>query len=191
MFTLQARVKDFFFDRAQVHAMMERRTRRALSEQGGYIRKTASNSIKKHGAARSRPKKGKALIRWQDELRRRPASQPGNPPHAHSSDSFATLRNILYFYDPARETVVIGPRGLRQTIDGEPDTVPGLMEFGGRQRLVEVFWGGQWRPRSGKRRPRNLPTRTRVARYPQRPFMGPALLKATDRFPGLVARVSG
>lgn len=84
--------------------------------------------------------------------RRKGPSRPGQPPHSH----VGLLRDqIFYAYDPRRESVVVGPRVFHEARD-----VPGVLEFGG-----------------------TLPVgpRGRAARYPARPYMGPALERSEPK----------
>ncbi len=89
----------------------------------------------------------------QHLIHRRPgASRPGNPPHSH----VGLLRDqIFYGYDRAAESVVVGPHVFNAGRD-----VPGVHEFGG-----------------------TLPSRRghRAARYPARPYMGPALERSEPK----------
>ena len=87
--------------------------------------------------------------------RRRGASRPGNPPHSHSG----LIRDqIFYGYDRAAESVVVGPRVFTRR------DAPGVHEFGG-----------------------TLPSRRgkRAARYPARPYMGPALERSEPKLAAL------
>jgi hypothetical protein len=102
--------------------------------------------------------------------RRKAAAPPGSPPSAHSKDAVRTLKNILFAYDRQRQSVVIGPVRL----NGEGGSVPALHEFGGTKTL---------RQRGRGRRPPSI----RLARYPARPFMGPALQAELKNFPSLWA----
>lgn len=124
-----------FFDRAKVQRAISRAKRGVLSKAGSFVRRRAQTSIR----------------------RRKGTSAPGKPPHSHTG----TLRKLIFFgYDPAAESVVIGPTQFRAE-DGKTDGAERL-EFGGTVR------------RKGQRR-----------RYRRRPFMGPALEAESDNFPGL------
>ncbi len=117
-----------FFNAPAVQQAVDRAKRRVLIQQGAYLRKVAQHLIH----------------------RRRGASRPGNPPHSHAG----LLRDqIFYGYDRAAESVIVGPRVFKPSVD-----VPGVLEFGG------VLAG----PR-------------RFAHYPARPFMGPALERSEPK----------
>lgn len=166
-FGVTYKLKDFFFDRSAVEKALDRATKKVLSKAGAFVRRRARTSMR----------------------RRKAIAPPGSPPSAHSKDPVATLKNILFGYDPARQSVIIGPVRLNmqqylgpQLVAG---TVPELHEFGGRVGIREKRVNGRWRS-SGRRRPRpNEPTRVRLATYPARPFMGPALEAEAPNFPDL------
>lgn len=153
------KVTRFFFDKKAVIDLMDAATRKGMSRAGAFLRKRARSSLR----------------------RRKRTSAPGHPPSVHSTDPFATLKNILFFYEPAKRTLVVGPVRLNQTdfLNGirQQGTVPQLHEFGGVAGIVERSWGGQkWFRHDNRRtlRPGQI-TRVRTAHYPPRPFMAPAL----------------
>ena len=91
-------------------------------------------------------------------IRQRARTSIRNPPSSHAGH----LRRLIFFaYDPAGQTVVIGPVPFRK---GE---APRLLEFGGTTTH---------RSRSTGR------TRRRV--YRKRSFMGPAMEAETPNLPG-------
>lgn len=141
-FTLRLEVKEAFFDRMKVKKALAKLERRNLSRAGAFVRTSARRSIR----------------------RRKKPSLPGRPPHAHSRDKFATIKNILFAYNATRHDVIIGP----VRIPSQPVEVPRILEYGG---IRPVRSGGRIR---------------RVKQAP-RPFMGPALRKEAPRFPGLWA----
>jgi phage gpG-like protein len=111
--------------------------------------------------------------RARSSLRRRKrVSSPGSAPSVHSQDKVATLRNILFAYDRQAQSVVIGPVRL----NGSQGSVPALHEFGGRAIIR--------RNRNRRERARQQPA-VRMASYPARPFMGPALKAEAPKFPSL------
>jgi hypothetical protein len=130
-------IKDLFFDRAKVRGAVNRAKRAVLSKAGAFIRQTARNLIRK----------------------RKGTAPPGAPPHSHEG----SLRRLIYFgYDPASDSVVVGPVGFRNS------PAPHALEFGGKTEV--------------KSRRRGKVVRTRVT-IEQRAFMGPALEKERPSLP--------
>jgi hypothetical protein len=191
---VRANLKDMFFDRTKVEKLVGERGAKFLNRVGGFIRTVARRSMRSGG-------------------KKRKASMPGDPPRYQTKDKVATLRNIQYGYEPARQSVVVGPVKLnqKQYLNGRlsSGTVPALHEFGGTAGMLEkeitaiigrgaagrdergrytqgaAIWGKKWVP-VGRRRPKpGQRTRTRVAKYPARPFMAPALVEAQKKFPQL------
>jgi hypothetical protein len=171
-FVITMQAKQLFFDRRLVKRRISKANRKALSKAGAFIRRRARSSLR----------------------RRKGVSSPGRPPSVHSSDSVATLKNILFAYEPQSESLVVGPVRLNQQALLGPQlgstTVPQLHEFGGRVRIREVKVGNRWF--SGVRRVRpGQPIRVRSARYAERPFMGPALEAEKDNIPDAWAGTVG
>ena len=155
-FQMTMRMTHFFLDRQEVVKSIGKANRRAMSKVGAFIRRRARSSLRR---------------------RKRP-SMPGQPPSVHSRSKVATLKNILFAYDPQNETLVVGPVRLNQSSLLGPQlgsaTVPQVLEFGDTVKIREVRVGNNWR--SGVRRVRpGQPRRVRAAKYAPRPFMGPAL----------------
>lgn len=181
-------IKEQFFDREAVQRELKARGMQGLGRIGWFIRQQARKSQKQFGEARKPPKNltGKVAARRAREARNRPASAPGKPPHAHSGNPIATLRNILYGFDRFAGSVLVGPVALnkKQYLNGKlsAGTIPALHEFGGTAGIREKQVGKTWRP-MGRRKPRpGQATRIRLARYPARPYMQPALAKAREKF---------
>jgi hypothetical protein len=155
-FQMTMRMTQFFLDRQEVTKRIGKANRRAMSKVGAYVRRRARSSLRR---------------------RKRP-SEPGQPPSVHSRNKVATLKNILFAYDPGNETLVVGPVRLNLSKVLGPQlgtaTVPQVLEFGETVKVREVRVGKSWR--SGMRRVRSgQPVRVRSAKYAPRPFMGPAL----------------
>lgn len=150
-----------FFDQKKVLQAIGKANAKALSKAGAFVRRGARSSIR----------------------RRKAVSAPGSPPSAHSTDKVATIKNILFAYEPRSRSVVVGPvllNGRRQA-----GVVPETLEFGGAVAIHEKRVGTVWRS-IGRRKPRpGQPTRVRQARYRKRPFMGPALEREAPKFPDL------
>ena len=168
-FGLSIEVKKLFFDRRKVLDKIGRANARSLSKAGAFVRRRARSSIR----------------------RRKAVSQPGSPPSCHSTDKVATLKNILFAYEPRRQSVVVGPVKLHghQYVGSvlTSGTVPETLEFGRTVGLREKMVGKRW-VSMGRRRPRpGQPVRVRKATIRARPFMRPALDHEADSFPELWA----
>ena len=206
-FGLRMQAKNLFFDRAMVRREVGKWNAAALSKAGSFIRRRARSSLR----------------------RRKKPSAPGTPPSVHSSSAVATLKAILFAYDRANMSVVVGPIRLNQKHFLGPQlisgTVPSTHEFGGevgiREKLENIapqvnasrrkggprralterqkqamiarkgtsaqtyIAGTKW-IRQGRRKPlQGQPVRVRLANYPARPFMGPALAAEAPNFPSL------
>jgi hypothetical protein len=120
-FAITMRMKDVFFDRAAVKNRMTKANRKALSKAGAFIRRRARSSLR----------------------RRKKPSPPGQPPSVHTNDRVATLKNVLFAYDPHNESLVVGPVKLNQKALLGPQlagaTVPQIQEFGARVKIREVI----------------------------------------------------
>jgi hypothetical protein len=150
------RFKFQFFDQARVIKAAGRARARVLAEYGRKVRRRAQASLHYIPGP----------------------SAPGRPPHAHKTRkirktsrstgkvrvrSVSFLREFLFYqYDPATNSVVIGPERLNSTVD--PAALPAL-EYGGTSTITS----------GGRRKPASIAAR---------PFMGPA--DAAER-PGLSA----
>lgn len=146
-----ADVKKIFFDREVVIRATKDADRKALGRIGSYVRSVAQNSIKKAPEAKREKKTGKYNKNYVA------VSPPGSPPFSHTG---RLKRGILFGYDAANISVVIGPTLLPNSGKNPPDA-PEMLEYGGNTR------------RKGK-----------PAKYRARPFMGPAMEKSEpfDRF---------
>ena len=159
-------LKQFFFDRLKVQNALDKAERRELSRTGAFLRKRARSSLR----------------------RRKKTLVSGQTPSVHSKDNTASLKNILFAYDPARHSVVVGPLKLNQVnqqTDGSSIPIPSLMEFGGTVRIDEEQYKddpkGQWFRRNHNYSAKPWKRyRTRTANYAPRPFMGPALAKEIE-----------
>lgn len=130
MFSIRE-AKGNFFDRSAVTRRVDVATRRVLSKFGAFVRRRARSSIRK----------------------RKRVSRPGEAPTSQTG----LLRNwILFSYEPASNSVVIGPAALREKQGNAPE----VLEHGGS---IVTSKGG------------------RISIQP-RPYMGPALEK---ELPGL------
>ena len=113
---IDLRVTKLFFDKPKVIRAVNRAKKGGLSRAGGWIRKTARQSM--------RVRKG--------------SSPPGQPPYAHTR----LLKDFLFYsWDQRTESVVIGPAKLHRRRRGRRSTVPNLLEFGGSTRRPD-YWRG-------------------------------------------------
>lgn len=105
---IRAKVKSSFFDREAIVRGMDAATRKAASQGGAFVRRTARSLIGPPAKKRAAP---------------RPA---GKPPRGHTDRLRA---NIFFSWDSQTKSVVIGPVPFG---DG---TAPGALERGGRSRM--------------------------------------------------------
>jgi len=196
-----------FFDRAAVKSALSAMEYKALSRGSLRIKDYARRSIRKMGSARPKLKimkdnPGVGLRELANrpgtnnrtrrsiqtrvmEIQTRPPSPPGTPPHTHVpySHMLGFRRNLWNYFDAQTRSAVVGPSKKGKML-------PYLHEFGGTQTLsVWVFRnrypGGQVITRTGApgSRPVNgamwqATSQRRVVRYPERPYMHPALMRA-------------
>lgn len=162
-FIVTMKAKDFFFTAAVVKDKISEAERKQLSRIGAFLRRRARTKV---------------LTRWKR------SSKAGEAPSVHTTDKRASLRNILFGYDPRSHSVFIGPvklSGVASNVDTLGKTVPELLEFGGSARLEEVQSrtsesGDDWYPRDPTEQ--LLPwqrSRKRSVRYGGNPFMSTAL----------------
>ena len=171
-FGVTMKVTKMFFDRKAVQDMLGKKNAAAMSRALSFIRRRARSSLR----------------------RRKGTSAPGSPPSVHSSDDVATLKNILFAFDAASQSGIVGPVKLNQQqyLGGvlQAGTVPELHEFGGTLGLREKLVGKQWRP-VGRRKARpGQQTRVRLAKYPARPTMSLALAAESPNITSLWASVN-
>ena len=179
MVGLSFKVTGQFFDRAVVVDMLTAAERKALNRIGARLRLITRRNIKrKPPIVRRKRESARAFRRRQ--FRR--VSRPGRPPFAHTSDPFATVKNILYAYEPRSHSVVTGPV---LTSSRRSPTVPELLEGGGTATIVERKVGKTWVPAS--RRRRGGRTRSRRVTYRARPNFGPTLDAEKPKFPLIFA----
>lgn len=201
---------NMFFDRSEVKNALTAMEYRALSKAGMIVKDSAKRSIHKMGLARPKlveqkanpgmrlsdilakttnKKRRSVIIERIRQIKTRPPSAPGTPPHTHVpfSHMLGLRRVLLNGYDKATHSAVAGPARR-----GSDWTIPRLHEFGGSKGLVQyvlvpkyprynkpiVKWiGSKESPGDGW-----VPTgEAKVFRYPARPYMAPALAKCRPR----------
>lgn len=185
-FHLSAKVKRMFLDRPEIVRQMGKKKLKMLRTAGGGLRLRARRSLR----------------------RRKQKSSPGATPSVHSTDAYATLKNILFALD-GPETVIVGPVGFKPRQPrgyrlGPGDVVERLELGGSFRRTVRV------RPprKSGRklqgaakekflqlvaagRIQRQVEMKTETVKIEARPFMGPSLVAASRDYPSLFTRGPG
>lgn len=154
-FDITADVKNLFFDRKKIERAVDAASRKAISKSLAYVRTAARSKLR----------------------RRKRASRPGEPPSVHSTDPSATLKRILFYYDPGTKSGVVGPVRVNSRTRGSRP-LPGLMEMGGT--LVKQRGEYLVNTRSKRARPRKL-SRPVSVRIEARPFMLPALQQEVEK----------
>ena len=134
------RIKDMFFDRHVVMAAVDNAKRKVLSKAGAFIRTAAKTSIRK----------------------RKGSAPPGAPPHSHEG---SLRRLILFGYDKANDSVVVGPVGFKKS------DAPSVLEYGGDTVVLRRVGG-----RGGK-------LTSQKVKIAPRPYMTPALEKERPKLP--------
>jgi hypothetical protein len=118
-------------------AAVDNAKRKVLSKAGAFIRTAARTSIRK----------------------RKGTAPPGKPPYSHEG----SLRKLILFgYDRASDSVVVGPVGFAKS------TAPKALEHGG-EAVVHT-----------RRKGRLVSRKVKIA---ARPFMAPALEKERPKLP--------
>lgn len=201
---------NMFFDRADVINALSAMEFKALTKGSLLVRRTAQRSIRKMGLARPKLVEQKAnpgmrldailaqttnrrrravIIQRIREIKTRPPSAPGTPPHTHVpiSHMLGFRRNLYNAYDKGSHSAVVGP-----SKKGAEWTIPRLHEFGGSKGLRQwvlvpkyprytkpiVKWIGM---RDDPGQGWVATGQTKSARYPARPYMAPALEKCRPR----------
>lgn len=120
-------------------------------------------------------KRGAAILRgiMRRLIRRKKgASPPGTPPHAHASGG--GIKNLIFFeWDPLTKTAIVGP-AISSGSAGNPAPVPKVLDQGGRTRV-----------RLTKALRRKIGRENVIARVRPRPFTGPALAQFEKSYPDL------
>jgi hypothetical protein len=153
--------KSQFLDRPKIRRAVGEAMARWAERSGGYVRKTAKNSIRD----------GKS------------SAKPGKPPRNWTR---LLKDKIVFVWEPQRNNIVVGP-----TLLNKPDRdALEVLEHGGdamRRFFIETVESSK-RTKSGRVRTKTE-TRIRFSRkaplrrvhYAGNPFMGPALDKSQDK----------
>lgn len=178
MFNLQFRPKIFYFGREIIRYNWNSINRGPLTRAGNYVRMLARQSIRRQT---TRPFK---------------SSPKGRPPYSHVAARTPPFKMIYSVPINFGTGVIVGMVGFNAA-----DPVPGLHEHGmSARRRIAVFKLRQTRAgqypkgrrqlnRFGQRiiykqKPQEVSI---MARYPKRPFMGPALDRAWPKLPPMWA----
>jgi len=164
MFEVDYKITDFFFDRLAVQDKLAAKELRAMSRIGAFIMRGARQSIK----------------------RRKSSSAPGSIPHAHSTDKVATLKNILFGFDPSSRSVVVGPVKLGRIARRSfflSKSKPKRDQKGRIAKDAIGVWVSDIQPTKpvtsltefGGTATAKIDGKNSTLHYPARPFMGPAL----------------
>lgn len=140
----------YFFDRPEVIAKLQKAERIALSGTGAYAMTLVRRSMRPGGKSGLN-------------------SKPGEPPRWHTK----LLRDhILFAYDEAKNSVVVGPRVLNGR---KTRYVPALLQFGGKTVVDEKVLVETRKLRGRGRKEIWKSTGRRItARIAPRPYVGPA-----------------
>lgn len=176
MFRIRPKVR-FTFDRSIIKTRWPRFNRDPLMHAGNLVMKIARGSIR----------------------RRKGPSAPGSPPHSHANtpDSrygkkrvgrkgrtvnrtapFKQIFSVPYRFGTS---VIVGMVGYTRTAI----PVPGLQEHSGIARRKVFTNLGQQRKKNGQWGRNRIQFAPKMVRYPKRPFMEPALMRARQRLPRL------
>ncbi len=160
--TIHPRLHFVEFDRSIIRSNWNAINRNPLHKAASYVRKVARNSIKR--------RKSKKI------------SPVGTPPYSHWPGATPPFEQIFNFPINLGSGQIIGMTGFGAQPAGELPP-PGLHEHGGRarRRLYNLQRIGMQQTRNslGQFTPLPVPKFIdRTVKYPQRPFMRPALLKS-------------
>lgn len=174
LFHIKPKVRIHFFDRRIIQTNWKRFNKEPLMAAGAAVMRIARTSIK--------------------ERKKHVASPVGTPPRSHFartskvnwrgkvSRSTPPFKQIYFKSFDIGTSVIVGMVGY--TRQNPP---PGLHEHGGYARRKVFARIGQRRLRSGRYGKTMYSYKPAMVKYPQRPFMMPALMRAKARFPQLWA----
>lgn len=171
-----------YFDRSIIKKNWRKINESPIKKAGLQVRKIARGSIRR-GNLKGKGK-GNPFERAKSE---RKPSKAGKPPKSWGRGKSPPFKMIYSVPNRLGTSAVVGMIGF-----GGSNPVPGLMEHGGtaRRRVFQetkVFKHKHTRKSSGKYAKHSIRRKPMIktVRYPERPFMFPALMKAKDRMPQL------
>jgi hypothetical protein len=163
-FNVDAKIKDLFFDRPAVLRAVDRAKLKYLRGAGALTMTIARRSVRTGTARKSAPTAGVTRRRRKAKVRQ---AQPNKPPFSRTK---RFRKSILFHYDAATNSMVVGPEKLNE------DPSPRAFEEGGTYPIWVRIPKGQGRPAQK--------IRTRGT-YRKFPTMQPALAIAEPRLPKL------
>ena len=122
-FGIDFRVNNLFLDTAKLERTVGRETGKRLARLGGYLRRSASNRIK----------------------RRKGPSKPGNSPHAHAPGG-SGLKAVRFKLDAISRELVVG---IIKYTSRQNRPAPNVHEFGGVVTQAGSKANGQYRLPAG------------------------------------------
>lgn len=164
MFSIKPQMKIHYFDRNIIKTRWRRMNKNPLHHAGALVMRIARGSIRRRTKLRGKP------------------SRPGSPPFSRQPGKLPPFKQIFWKPFNLGTSVIVGMVGY----GGQP-AVPGLHEHGGIANRKVFIDGGRRRTKSGQYGRKRIIYKTKAVRYPQRPFMTPALWRARQRLPQLWA----
>lgn len=202
-----------FFDRQAIKDALRYMNFHGLSRASLAVRRIAQKSIKQKGHARPLtrveklnssiplsqlvstaglpPRTRGMLINKLREIKERPPSLPGTPPHTHVpiGHMLGLRRNLYNAWDANSHSAIVGP-----SKKGELWMIPSRHEYGLPAVMRRFMWHRtgreplvRWQDDELPPFPHWIPTReTKRVKYPRRPYLRPALERGVAS--GKVAR---
>lgn len=153
-----------WFDRNVIKTRWPKFNKSRLQHAGNLVMRIARGSIKRRRKLRGKP------------------SAPGTPPYSRQPGSVPPFKQIFSVPYRLGTSVIVGMVGY-----GSPNPAPGLQEHGG-SAVRNVYSRNAFanhRLRKIRNRGSRVTYQRRLVKYPERPFMWPALKKAREALPHL------
>lgn len=151
-----------WFDRDVIKTRWPKFNKNPLQHAGNLVMRIARGSIKRRTKLRGKP------------------SQAGTPPYSRQPGSTPPFKQIFSVPFRFGTSVIIGMVGY-----GNPNPAPGLQEHGGTAQRTVFTNLGRKRLKSGRMGRNRRSFKRQLVKYPQRPFMWPALMRAKAVLPGM------
>jgi len=157
-----------FFDRNVIRTRWPKFNKDPLQKAGNLVMRIARGSIRRRSLKRGKP------------------SRPGTPPYSRRPGTTPPFKMIFSIPFHLGTSVIVGMVGFNSGGFNASKPVPGLHEHGGSARRYVFTNTGQRRSRRTGRFLKNRITyKTKMVKYPERPFMMPALKRARAVLPSL------